>query len=228
MHSDQNALLFCPPMAPVKLSTEHAATIGRQGICDLAIRQEDISRRHTEVHFEDGAFVVRDLGSTNGTFLNGREISGSERLSPGDRIEIGSCTITFCQIESTGLPGMGAAPDADKTIIAERLPLREAFSGDLAQIPPFAVMQMLEMGGKSGLLEIETSDERCNIWFREGEPIHAETEKLAGFDAALSIVNAASGSFRFDPQPNTQEPTIACTVTELLLEGCRRADEADQ
>ena len=228
MQSDHSALLFCPPMAPVKLSTERAAIIGRQSICDLAIRQEDISRRHTEVRFEDGAFVVRDLGSTNGTFLNGREISGSEPLSPGDRIEIGSCTITFCQIESTGLPGMGEAPDADRTIIAERLPLREAFSGDLAQIPPFALIQMLEMGGKSGILALDAAGEECNIWFRDGQPIHAETQKLVGFDAALSVVNADSGSFRFDPQPVTREPTIACTVTELLLEGCRRADEEGQ
>ena len=56
------------------------------------------------------------------------------------------------------------------------------------------------MGGQTGRLELVTAQGVCRIWFGMGSPLHAESEKLCGFDAALSIVNAARGSFRFEPR----------------------------
>ncbi len=195
-------------------------------MCELAIRHEDVSRRHAEVFFEDGKFLLRDLGSTNGTFVNGSEARGTLKLSPGDRIELGSRVVTFCEVAAADEP---EEPDAAKTIISERLPVAgDAFHGDLSQIPPFAVMQILELGNKSGVLEIDTGDGRCSVWFREGAPIHAESEKALGFDAALAVVNAGEGRFRFDPQAAGPESTIDCSVTQLLLEACRIEDEANE
>jgi len=225
MPNDRSVMLFSPPLAPILLDTEQFVVVGRQGRCELTLRHEDVSRRHAEIGFEEGRFVVRDLGSTNGTFLNGKEISGTNPLSPGDRVEIGSQIITFCEIDSDSVAAANT-PDGDQTIIATRpVTGAKAFAGDLAQIPPFAVMQMLEMGGKSGVLHLDTADEPCKIWFRDGAPIHAESARQQGFDAALAVVNAETGSFHFDPQDFTQDSTIECSVTQLLMESCRRLDE---
>jgi pSer/pThr/pTyr-binding forkhead associated (FHA) protein len=226
MQANRSAMIFSPPLAPVRLDPYKPAYMGRQAQCDLPLRHEDISRRHSEIRFEDGRFVLRDLGSTNGTFLNGEEIHGASPLSAGDKIEVGCCVVTFCEIDP-GLENLGEDPDGAQTVVAERFaPPTEAFTGSLSEIPPFAVLQVLELGAKSGILEIRTDGSRCKIWFRQGAPIHAKTEKLVGFDAAISVVSAEVGSFSFEPQFVTEESTIECSVTELLLEGCRLADEA--
>jgi pSer/pThr/pTyr-binding forkhead associated (FHA) protein len=217
-------MLFCPPLAPIQLGTDQPNVIGRQSVCELAIRHEDVSRQHAEVCFEDGKFMLRDLGSTNGTFVNGNEAQGSVALSPGDRIELGSQVVTFCEVEAGETSD---DPEGAQTVLFEELQPREAFHGDLSQIPPFAVMQILELENKSGILQIDGGEGSCSIWFKDGAPIHAESEKSVGFDAALSVVNANEGRFCFDPQAFGQEPTIDCSVTQLLLEACRMEDEGE-
>jgi hypothetical protein len=69
--------------------------IGRSKDCDLVISDENVSRRHAEVRPSGGAWVVHDLGSTNGVKVNGRRINGAQPLQPGDTITIGVSSITF-------------------------------------------------------------------------------------------------------------------------------------
>lgn len=217
-------MLFCAPLPPVQISGEAPVVIGRHKSCDLAIRHEDISRRHAEVSREGDDYLLRDLGSTNGTFVNGQEIAESHRLEPGDHIELGSCTVNFCEIDA-GVDDDGD-PDSALTMIATSRPSgRNAFAGDLAEMPTFAVLQILELGNKTGILVLDTPQDTGMICLRNGSPVHAETGKLCGFDAALSLIAAKTGSFRFEPQDLSMESTLACSVTEILLESCRLEDE---
>ena len=101
----------------------------------------------------------------------------------------------------------------------------EAFRGDLSEIPPFAVLQIMEMGRKTGVLKIEADTNPGSLWLRHGNPIHAETKGQVGFDAALRLVCAKRGRFAFEPTEETPEATITATVTELLLEAARQLDE---
>ena len=71
------------------------ATIGRSRQCDIVIDDPNVSRQHAEVRPRGGAWVLADLGSTNGSILNGRRIDHPEVIQPGDEIEIGTSTITF-------------------------------------------------------------------------------------------------------------------------------------
>ena len=73
--------------------TSAGIVIGRSRECDLRVADGNASRRHAEVMQEDEWYVV-DLGSTNGTELNGRRIT-RERLSDGDRITIGATDLIF-------------------------------------------------------------------------------------------------------------------------------------
>jgi len=63
--------------------------IGRSMRCDLVLRQETVSRRHAQLFFREGRWIVVDLGSTNGTFLNERLVQRSELL-PGDIVRLGA------------------------------------------------------------------------------------------------------------------------------------------
>lgn len=72
------------------------ATLGRSRECDVVIDDPNVSRHHAEIRPDAaGYWSLVDLGSTNGTVLDGRRIDGSVKLTPGDEIEIGTSTITF-------------------------------------------------------------------------------------------------------------------------------------
>ena len=70
--------------------------VGRSRECDVRVDDGNVSRRHFEL-VQDGptTWVVADLGSTNGTEVNGRRVSGRKRLDDGDRITIGGTELVF-------------------------------------------------------------------------------------------------------------------------------------
>ena len=107
----------------------------------------------------------------------------------------------------------------------ERPATGQVFEGDLAEIPPCAVLQILQTGGKSGLLRIEFEEGVGQLWLANGEPVHAETKRHVGFDAGIEIATATAGRFTFQPHEEPPEFTIQASVTELLLEASRVLDE---
>ena len=217
-----NPMLFLPPHAPVSLPASGTVLIGRSNSADIRFPDVDTSRHHAEILCEDGRCVIRDLSSTNGTWVDGKRIEGPTELRGGARIEIGETEITFCEVQ---LETEAGDEDA-QTQLAARPASTQVFSGDLAEIPPFAVVQILEMGRKTGVLCLETDGGPGKLWFQKGDPIHAEAKGQLGFDAALSLVNANNGRFTFQPQLDSPTATIQATVTQLLLEASRLLDEA--
>jgi predicted component of type VI protein secretion system len=61
--------------------------VGRREGCDIVLNFPNVSARHCELSLHDGNWTIRDLGSTNGTKVNG-EYLGEQRLLPGDEIGI--------------------------------------------------------------------------------------------------------------------------------------------
>lgn len=73
--------------------------MGRLPECDLVLADPNVSRRHAEVRPAGGGrFEVADMGSTNGTKLNGAKIRGVEALQDGDGISVGATTLRFEQL----------------------------------------------------------------------------------------------------------------------------------
>jgi hypothetical protein len=70
-------------------------TIGRLPDCSIALPDANVSRRHSEVHKRDTAYVIVDLGSTNGTKVNGIRIEGERTLADGDIVSVGSTHLRF-------------------------------------------------------------------------------------------------------------------------------------
>jgi ABC-2 type transport system ATP-binding protein len=67
--------------------------IGRDPGADVVVADSEASGRHASFQLVDGGVVVEDLGSTNGTFVNGRRVSGSQRLAAGDRVQLGNTVL---------------------------------------------------------------------------------------------------------------------------------------
>jgi FHA domain-containing protein len=74
--------------------TSPEVTIGRLADCDVVLTDKGASRKHAQLRLRDGGWVLTDLGSTNGTRLNGQTVQ-SRPLSDGDKITIGTTVIEF-------------------------------------------------------------------------------------------------------------------------------------
>jgi hypothetical protein len=70
----------------------HELLLGRHHRCDVVLGDLSVSRRHAKLVFRDGHWVIQDLGSTNGTAVNGRRVGRCE-LRPGDRLLIGAARL---------------------------------------------------------------------------------------------------------------------------------------
>jgi predicted component of type VI protein secretion system len=64
-------------------------TLGREASNHIQINDAEISRRHARLQFQGGKYVIEDLGSTNGTYVNGQRLAAPYVLKPGDLISFG-------------------------------------------------------------------------------------------------------------------------------------------
>jgi hypothetical protein len=84
------------PQAGMNFSiTGNQIVIGREEGVDIILQDAEASRRHTRISWQGGQFVIEDLGSTNGTFVNGVQITTPQMLNPGDSIGIGQTALVF-------------------------------------------------------------------------------------------------------------------------------------
>src|SRR5215472_3741237 len=81
-------------------------TIGRHDDCQLRIKSSQVSRKHCELFEKKGLLLVKDLGSSNGTLVNGKRIQGQRVLEEGDELAIGPVLLRVAKI------GAGAAAPA--------------------------------------------------------------------------------------------------------------------
>ncbi|NOJ92914.1 FHA domain-containing protein [Corallococcus sp. CA049B] len=84
-------------------------TLGRSSTSDLRLQHASISRRHAQLTRRGNVFMVRDLGSQNGTFVNRQRIKGEVELQPGDELSLGNATLR--------LRGSGAGPTLSRTAL---------------------------------------------------------------------------------------------------------------
>lgn len=96
------------PTASVKL-TRLTSIVGRDEACDLVIENTQISRRHCLLDVTARGLFVRDLDSTNGTFVNGHFIKEGY-VNAGDRLTLGTYTVTVQKEEPSGKPLLQKVP----------------------------------------------------------------------------------------------------------------------
>lgn len=88
------AIITLPAGQRVEIREGHYV-LGRNLECDIVLNDSNVSRRHAEFTCAAGEVAIRDLGSTNGTRVNGVVVTGEQILQHGDVIGFGSVQITF-------------------------------------------------------------------------------------------------------------------------------------
>src|SRR5579872_4581404 len=104
-----------------------AVVLGRHPGCDIRVADDTVSRRHARIVAQPNGYYVEDLGSRNGTYLNGRKVTAPARLGHLDKINIFNTTVEFCDNGSE-------APDersAGKTVAPDKGPAAAAPSQGL-------------------------------------------------------------------------------------------------
>jgi len=140
-----------------------ATTIGRKTDCDIRIPLSEVSRRHAEIVLEDGGPVLRDLGASNGTFLNNRRVT-EEDLEAGDQIMIGPIIFTV-QID-------GDPSDSEIIEIRSKVSSRKQVAGGGAsvgtskhvymsdeEVDPIAALEALASSADQTAINPEDDDE---------------------------------------------------------------------
>src|SRR6478752_205081 len=97
---------------PLKMNRQ--VTIGRSSELDMVLVEDMVSRKHAKITVGPGKVLIEDLGSTNGTFVNGEKIRQA-RLKEGDRILIGTSILKLVQREA------GAQAELSDAEMRERL-----------------------------------------------------------------------------------------------------------
>jgi len=165
---------------------EDATSFGRTTENTVAFPDNsNISRHHADIEFKDGKYVVTDLGSSNGTTINGQPISGETALNNGDFITLGNSVIVEFIIEDE--TPENAAEDGAETVAAQSL--AEAQTSDQASKSKFPVM--LGVTGALCGLAVVMAVAAGYMFLRDGGN--------AGCDATARIVSPVNGETLSQP-----------------------------
>ncbi len=88
--------------------TKQMFTIGKRNGNDLVLDRTNISRQHARIYWRNGGFYLQDLGSRNGTYLNGARVTSEVRIADGARIRLADTELIFA--EENAAPAPAAAP----------------------------------------------------------------------------------------------------------------------
>lgn len=103
--------------------------LGRVAGSDVVISDPEVSRRHASITWEGGQPIIRDLGSTNGTFVNGVRLTAPQALRDGDTIGLGKVQLGFQCPVVAGVSPEAARPAPPPTYAPPPSPLAEAGRG---------------------------------------------------------------------------------------------------
>jgi pSer/pThr/pTyr-binding forkhead associated (FHA) protein len=212
------------------LEEKREIIVGRSSDLDMVLVEEMVSRRHARIQLVDGSVNIDDLGSTNGTFVNGERVTHAE-LQEGDRVLIGSNILKVVATDSSG--PVGSPMDG----VQPRNPTRSGgdarMSGSLEEIPLPDLLQLFGTSRKTGTLVVTSDGKVGRIHLRAGlvHFVEAETEDgdripIDGLKFAYRMIAWDHGLFELTPEdPRKFDAPLDLNVQEILMEGFRQKDE---
>jgi pSer/pThr/pTyr-binding forkhead associated (FHA) protein len=214
------------------LPDDKEIVIGRGGELDIVLVEDMVSRKHAKITTQQGKVVIQDLGSTNGTFVNGEKIKRF-RLKEGDRVLIGTSILKLissadAQQDNAGFTReeLNASLDALGRRQANKA---EVTSGDLADLPLPDILTLLSTGKKTGVLAVRNDEHEGRVYLRSGRIFYAildDNDELGPLKALFRMITFETGQFALGPATEEdfvlelEEPT-----DQLVADAVRQMNE---
>ncbi|HZR11255.1 MAG TPA: DUF4388 domain-containing protein [Myxococcales bacterium] len=209
--------------------------IGRSSELDLVLVEDMVSRKHAKVTLGPVGVSIADLGSTNGTFVNGEKVRRAE-LKEGDRILIGTNILKLVAVSpAQGAPvtAKAAQQNLEKTAAAQEQKQggRSAVQGRLEEVPLVDLLQLLGTSKKTGAIVIR-GYRGGRVHLRAGKVVSAVIDAdptLPPKKALFRMVAWTQGAFEFAPQEGdllaAMPNEIAETTEQLVMQAVQQADQ---
>lgn len=203
--------------------------VGRSSELDMVLVEDMVSRRHAVIRVDGANLEVEDLGSTNGSFVNGERVQKA-LLSEGDRLLIGTSIIRIVRgsenaemVDSTaeGQPQLEAKATTSKN---------KAMTGSIAEVPIPDLLQLFGTAKKTGTLSIRTDIDLGKLHLEEGRIIHASlngNDDIEALKCAYRIITWKDGIFEMGrPEPiDASVERLDLTTEAVLMEALHQSDE---
>jgi pSer/pThr/pTyr-binding forkhead associated (FHA) protein len=204
----------------------------------MVLVEEMVSRRHAHIKMRGGVISIEDMGSTNGTFVNGEKVQRAQ-LKEGDRVLIGT---SILKVVSVG----GEEPSSRgnlESVAVRRVTARQRganwsseeaprMTGNLEEIPLPDLLQLFGTSRKNGVLVLRTVDKVGRVYLKEGRIHYAvieEQTRIPPNKAMYRMLGWKEGFFELDP-PDTRtfDKPLDASAQEILMEGFRQQDEFNE
>ena len=117
-----------------------SVTIGRADSCDIVLPESSVSTLHARLQRREGVWMISDLGSTNGTLVDGERVHDETPLSPGATVKLGEVMVLFEPIDA---PGPGAAASAQAAAVHTPAPEPAEPAKPARRLSPVALVVFL-------------------------------------------------------------------------------------
>jgi pSer/pThr/pTyr-binding forkhead associated (FHA) protein len=222
---DVRYCLVCFPLEPIKLEKDRIYDIGRSKKCSMILPVGMVSRRHAIIQWRGSAFVMTDLKSANGTYVNGEAIT-ERSLKNQDKIKIGPYVLDFFVYSGDTAVVGDRLHELEKTqdiTIGDPTKNINTFRGNISEMALGEIMQLLNLTRKSGDLVVKNDSGEGTVFFRAGEIVHAVWKNLEGEKAFEKIVSLTGGGFKFSLNDAGVPKTISQSTSRLLVQALRNA-----
>ncbi len=208
---------------------------GRSQSTDIFIDEHLVSRRHAKIAWVEEEVSIQDLGSTNGTFVNGRKVT-SQNLKSGDKVQIGQTLmkVYFSDDPAADLSAIYALSDAFRDRAVPPPPAaskKRSFQGNLSLMALPELLQMMSANRSTGILELERDDLVGRIYCVEGRAVYAVIGPVENEKAIFRLLAWRDADFEFRPEPvdvDRFERRVQMSLENMLIEGFRQIDELEQ
>ena len=220
--------IHCPPFNPLPLPKDRKFTIGRSSGNDLVLPVAMVSRNHATIVHDRGRYLLTDLDSSNGCYVNGERVPQRE-LKAGDRLKIDPYHMEILGKDPREEDPVASAEQTLNLSRSELLGGQTGISGKLQEMSLADVVQLLSQQRKSGSLKIRSGpgrgEERGVIYLASGEVVDARCADLTGENAFYKLAELEDGTFKFANEELRSARTITRKTPNLLMEAMRLKDE---
>src|SRR3982751_1001785 len=205
--------------------------VGRSSELDMVLVEDMVSRKHAKITTDEHVVTIQDLGSTNGTFVNGEKVRKAD-LKDGDRILIGTSIIKIVFVDGDVTGHLTETEARSKMAMAANKRSASApksMAGSIEEIPLPDLLQLLSTSKKSGVLVVHSDRHVGKTFFRKGQIYFASIENqfnIGPRKALTRMLGWTQGSFELEPPDESAVLEEMDDSTEgLLIESMRQLDE---